>query len=95
MPKFFVAQINSNLMPKIFGLELWSSQNISTNFDFYLLNLDLESPRSHMDTDVIEQDTRTLLVYPPPPAQASITLTYADLECLKPEEFLNDSILDF
>ncbi|KAL5265489.1 hypothetical protein ACHWQZ_G006266 [Mnemiopsis leidyi] len=50
---------------------------------------------SHMDTDVIEQDTRTLLVYPPPPAQASITLTYADLECLKPEEFLNDSILDF
>lgn len=48
-----------------------------------------------MDTDVIEQDTRTLLVYPPPPAQASITLTYADLECLKPEEFLNDSILDF
>ena len=45
--------------------------------------------------EVIEHDTRTLLVYPAPPAQASITLTYADLECLKPEEFLNDSILDF
>ena len=48
-----------------------------------------------MDTDVVEQDTRTLLVWPPPPAQASITLSYADLECLKPEEFLNDSIIDF
>lgn len=48
-----------------------------------------------MDTDVMEQDTRTLLVWPPAPAQASITLSYADLECLKPEEFLNDSIIDF
>ena len=59
----------------------------------YLPPLDLYD--NHINNDVIEQDTRTLLVYPPDSSQGSITLSYADLECLKPEEFLNDSIIDF
>jgi Ulp1 family protease len=36
-----------------------------------------------------------VLVYPPPPAADGIQITREDLGRLDPNEFLNDSIIDF
>ncbi|XP_074541521.1 sentrin-specific protease 6 isoform X2 [Halichoeres trimaculatus] len=36
-----------------------------------------------------------LMVYPPPPAKGSISVTNEDLHCLNDGEFLNDVIIDF
>ena len=37
----------------------------------------------------------TLFVYPPPPIKGGIAITNADVDCLRPGIYLNDTIIDF
>ena len=36
-----------------------------------------------------------ILVWPPPPRRDAVSILASDLELLDPDEFLNDSIIDF
>ncbi|KAK7068711.1 Sentrin-specific protease 6 [Halocaridina rubra] len=45
--------------------------------------------------DSVRTETKTLLIYPPPPQKCGISITTDDYSCLEEEQFLNDVIIDF
>ncbi|XP_066937467.1 sentrin-specific protease 6-like isoform X5 [Macrobrachium rosenbergii] len=40
-------------------------------------------------------ETKTIIIYPPPPQKGGISITTDDYACLEEEQFLNDVIIDF
>ena len=41
------------------------------------------------------QNNEVILVWPPPPQREAVSVLASDLDLLEPEEFLNDTIIDF
>ncbi|KAK3537643.1 hypothetical protein QTP70_017033, partial [Hemibagrus guttatus] len=78
--------------------ELYSGPIFPTNIqsDITTLNVSdsedddlMEHPSSHI------QLTKTLVIYPPPPAKGGFSITEEDFNCLNMGEYLNDVVMDF